>query len=102
MIQLQRNEKKINRVLMKQLMKATPSRGELLIPGDVDQVSLAGTGAVLDDIIDSVQIQKVRLIEIFRQGATFKIIVNTKSESQLAVLPRMLGSNSANCSITIC
>jgi exodeoxyribonuclease V alpha subunit len=63
-------------VLMNKLLAAIPSNAALMIVGDVDQLPSVGPGAVLADIIDSGAVPTVRLIEIFRQAASSRIIVN--------------------------
>lgn len=62
--------------LMNRLLSAIPDHAGLLIVGDVDQLPSVGPGAVLSDIIESGVIPTVRLMEIFRQAAASKIIVN--------------------------
>jgi exodeoxyribonuclease V alpha subunit len=62
--------------LMNKLLAAIPSSAALMIVGDVDQLPSVGPGAVLADIIDSGAVPTVRLIEIFRQAASSRIIVN--------------------------
>lgn len=63
-------------VLMNRLLAAVPDCAALMIVGDVDQLPSVGPGSVLADIIDSGVVPTVRLIEIFRQAATSRIIVN--------------------------
>jgi len=62
--------------LMNRLLSAIPDHAGLLIVGDIDQLPSVGPGAVLSDIIESGVIPTVRLMEIFRQAAASKIIVN--------------------------
>lgn len=62
--------------LMNKLLAAIPSSAALMIVGDVDQLPSVGPGSVLADIIDSGAVPTVRLIEIFRQAASSRIIVN--------------------------
>jgi exodeoxyribonuclease V alpha subunit len=62
--------------LMNKLLSAIPSSAALMIVGDVDQLPSVGPGSVLADIIDSDVVPTVRLIEIFRQAASSRIIVN--------------------------
>jgi len=63
-------------MLMQALMKATPDNSALLIVGDIDQLPSVGPGQVLADIIGSGVVPVVRLIEVFRQAAASRIIVN--------------------------
>ena len=63
-------------VLMNRLLSAIPDHAGLIIVGDIDQLPSVGPGAVLSDIIGSGAVPTVRLVEIFRQAATSKIIVN--------------------------
>lgn len=67
----------IDIVLAEKLMSALPDTAALLLVGDVDQLPSVGPGAVLLDIIESTKIPTARLIEIFRQAASSKIIVNS-------------------------
>ena len=62
--------------LMNKLLAAIPSSAALMIVGDVDQLPSVGPGSVVADIIDSGAVPTVRLIEIFRQAASSRIIVN--------------------------
>ena len=62
--------------LMNKLLAAIPSSAALMIVGDVDQLPSVGPGSVLADIIDSGAVPTVRLLEIFRQAASSRIIVN--------------------------
>src|SRR3972149_2471971 len=62
--------------LMNRLLSAIPDHAGLIIVGDIDQLPSVGPGAVLSDIIGSGAVPTVRLVEIFRQAATSKIIVN--------------------------
>ncbi len=62
--------------LMYALMKALPQEAALLAVGDVDQLPSVGPGQVLSDLIESRAIRVVRLIEVFRQAARSRIIVN--------------------------
>jgi exodeoxyribonuclease V alpha subunit len=53
-----------------------PDHAALILVGDVDQLPSVGPGQVLADIIDSEAVPVVRLIEVFRQAAESRIIVN--------------------------
>ncbi len=66
----------IDTLLMDRLLRALPERGHLLLVGDVDQLPSVGAGVVLGDVIRSGRVPVVRLIEVFRQAATSRIIVN--------------------------
>ena len=63
-------------LLMKALVRALPTRAALLLVGDVDQLPSVGPGQVLADVIGSGAVPVVRLIEVFRQAATSRVIVN--------------------------
>ena len=69
-------------MLMQALMKATPDDAALLIVGDIDQLPSVGPGQVLADIIHSGAVPVVRLIEVFRQAAASRIIVNAHRLNQ--------------------
>jgi exodeoxyribonuclease V alpha subunit len=62
--------------LMRALLRALPDQAALLLVGDVDQLPSVGPGQVLTDIIASGAVPVVRLIEVFRQAAESRIIVN--------------------------
>jgi exodeoxyribonuclease V alpha subunit len=73
-------------LLMNALVKAIPDKAALLIVGDVDQLPSVGPGQVLADMIASGAIPVVRLIEVFRQAAESRIIVNAHRINQ-GVIP---------------
>jgi exodeoxyribonuclease V alpha subunit len=58
------------------IVQAVATGARLIILGDVDQLPSVGPGKVLKDLIDSGVIPVVRLLEIFRQAAESRIIVN--------------------------
>lgn len=62
--------------LMNTLLKAVPSNAAVLFVGDIDQLPSVGPGNVLGDMINSTAIATTRLMEIFRQAQTSKIITN--------------------------
>ena len=62
--------------LMYALMKALPREAALLAVGDVDQLPSVGPGQVLADLIESQAVRVVRLVEVFRQAARSRIVVN--------------------------
>ena len=68
--------------LMRALLRALPDRAALLLVGDVDQLPSVGPGQVLADIIASAAAPVVRLIEIFRQAAESRIVVNAHRINQ--------------------
>ena|ERR1700688_2666190 len=63
-------------LLMHALLKAVPNQSAMLIVGDVDQLPSVRAGQVLADVIGAGAIPVVRLIEVFRQAAKSRIIVN--------------------------
>ncbi len=63
-------------LLMKALVRALPTRAALLLVGGVDQLPSVRPGQVLADVIGSGAVPVVRLIEVFRQAATNRVIVN--------------------------
>src|SRR5271170_2911805 len=69
-------------LLMNALLKAIPDKAALLIVGDVDQLPSVGPGQVLTDVIVSGAVPVVRLIEVFRQAAESRIIVNAHCINQ--------------------
>ncbi len=66
----------IDEQLFKAVMAALPSRAQLLLVGDVDQLPSVGAGSVLGDVINSGAATVIRLTEIFRQAAASKIVVS--------------------------
>ncbi len=62
--------------LMSALLSAVPSHAAVILVGDVDQLPSVGPGRVLGDIIDSGCVPVFRLIEVFRQAAASRIILN--------------------------
>jgi exodeoxyribonuclease V alpha subunit len=62
--------------LMQNLIKAIPSRANLILVGDINQLPSVGPGNVLKDIITSGRIKTVYLTEIFRQARESAIVVN--------------------------
>ena len=64
--------------LMNSLLQAIPGGMKIVIVGDVDQLSSIGAGNVLRDIIDSEQVETIRLTEIYRQGAGSGIVYGAR------------------------
>jgi exodeoxyribonuclease V alpha subunit len=67
---------------MRALLRALRDKAALLLVGDVDQLPSVGPGQVLADIIASEAVPVVRLIEVFRQAAESRIIVNAHRINQ--------------------
>jgi len=63
-------------LLMYALLRALPKTSALIMVGDVDQLPSVGPGNALRDLIESGIVPVVRLIEVFRQAASSKIITN--------------------------
>ena len=63
--------------LMRAVLRALPERAALLLVGDLDQLPSVGPGQVLADVIASGAVPVVRLMEVFRQAAESRIIVNS-------------------------
>jgi exodeoxyribonuclease V alpha subunit len=68
--------------LMRAVLRALPEEAALLFVGDVDQLPSVGPGQVLADIIASHAVPVVRLVEVFRQAAESRIIVNAHRINQ--------------------
>lgn len=62
--------------LFANLLRAVPSRSQLVLVGDVDQLPSVGPGSVLRDVIQSGRASVTVLDQIFRQGAQSLIVVN--------------------------
>ncbi len=69
-------------VLMHHLLAALPASASVVLVGDVDQLPPVGPGNVLRDIIDSEQVEVVRLSTIFRQAEQSAIVVNAHRINQ--------------------
>lgn len=63
-------------VLMYNLLKAVSNNTVVILVGDVDQLPSVGAGNVLQDIINSEQVNVVKLTRIFRQAQGSAIITN--------------------------
>ena len=72
----------IDILLMYNLLKAIPEGMRLIMVGDVDQLPSVGAGNVLRDLIDSGAYPVVRLMKIFRQAQTSRIILNAHRINQ--------------------
>lgn len=59
------------------LLNAIPTNASLLLVGDVDQLPSVGAGNVLKDLIDSGEIETIKLTKIFRQAEKSRIITNS-------------------------
>jgi exodeoxyribonuclease V alpha subunit len=68
--------------LMRAVLRALPDEAALLLVGDVDQLPSVGPGQVLADVIASGAVPMVRLVEVFRQAAESRIIVNAHRINQ--------------------
>jgi exodeoxyribonuclease V alpha subunit len=69
-------------LLFNHLLKAIPNHAAVIFVGDVDQLPSVGSGLVLADMIRSGKISTVRLMEIFRQAASSRIIINAHRINQ--------------------
>ncbi|WHH58754.1 ATP-dependent RecD-like DNA helicase [Petroclostridium sp. X23] len=63
-------------ILMYNLLKAVTDDTVVILVGDVDQLPSVGAGNVLKDIIDSGQVEVIKLTRIFRQALGSAIITN--------------------------
>ena len=66
-------------VLMSHLLRALPTKANLLLVGDMDQLPSVGPGMVLRHLIESQTVPVVRLTEVFRQAADSRIITSAHS-----------------------
>ena len=66
----------IDTVLAFNVLKAVPTRCQLIVVGDVDQLPSVGPGSVLNEIIESGVADVVRLRYIFRQSDRSLIVLN--------------------------
>ena len=78
----------IDILLLNHLLKAIPLPARLILVGDIDQLPSVGPGNVLKDIINSRQVEVVKLTEIFRQARESLIVVNAHRVNS-GVLPRI-------------
>ena len=63
-------------LLMRSLLRATPSGTHLIMVGDADQLPPVGPGNVLGDVIASGVVPVIRLTDIFRQAERGMIVEN--------------------------
>ncbi len=63
-------------MLMDAVLGALPPKAGLLVVGDVDQLPSVGPGQVLADMIESGVLPVASLVEVFRQAAESRIVVN--------------------------
>jgi len=66
----------VDLLLANNLLKAVPNKARLILVGDKDQLPSVGAGNVLRDLLDSGEISKVELTEIFRQAKRSRIVTN--------------------------
>lgn len=66
----------VDMFLMNYLLNCIYQGTKLILVGDTDQLASVGPGCVLKDLINSKQINTVKLDKIFRQAAKSKIILN--------------------------
>ena len=57
-----------------QLFKAVPNQMQVVLVGDKDQLPSVGPGQVFKDLIDSQEIDKIELTEIYRQNDQSSIV----------------------------
>jgi exodeoxyribonuclease V alpha subunit len=72
----------IDTLLMYHLLKAIPSHARVIFIGDIDQLPSVGPGNVLKDLIFSEKISLTKLTQIFRQGASSRIVLNAHRINQ--------------------
>ncbi len=87
----------IDILLLNHLLKAIPLPARLILVGDIDQLPSVGPGNVLKDIINSQQVEVVKLTEIFRQARESLIVVNAHRVNS-GVLPRIKEDEEAGLS----
>jgi exodeoxyribonuclease V alpha subunit len=68
--------------LMSKLLQALPMRAHLILVGDVDQLPSVGPGQVLSDLIASGVLPVARLMQVFRQAATSRIITTAHAVNE--------------------
>lgn len=66
----------IDLVLFYNLLKAVPSKMQVLLVGDPDQLPSVGAGNVLKDLLNVCEIDRIILMQIFRQAEKSMIIRN--------------------------
>jgi exodeoxyribonuclease V alpha subunit len=79
----------IDTVLMYHLLQGVPDRAVLILVGDVYQLPSVGPGQVLADLIGSLRIPVVELIQIFRQAEGSLIVANAHRihQGELPLIP---------------
>ena len=66
----------VDTIVMNYILRAVYLGTKLILVGDVNQLPSVGPGNVLEDIIESENIEVIELNKIFRQAAKSKIITN--------------------------
>jgi exodeoxyribonuclease V alpha subunit len=82
-------------ILMYNLLKAVTDETIVILVGDVDQLPSVGAGNVLKDIIDSGQLNVIRLTRIFRQALGSAIITNAHQINK-GNMPNLKGSRNSD------
>ncbi len=72
----------IDTLLMYHLLKAIPTKARVIFIGDIDQLPSVGPGNVLKDMLQSEKISLTKLTQIFRQGASSRIVTNAHRINQ--------------------
>ena len=67
----------VDNQLFYNLLNAIPTNASVLFVGDVDQLPSVGPGNILKDLIDSGEIETIKLTKIFRQAEQSRIITNS-------------------------
>lgn len=91
----------LDTVLFRDVLRALPPNGILIIVGDVDQLPSVGAGQILSDLINSGSVPVARLTHIFRQGAGSEIATGSRTINKGSI-PKLgkPGSNSDLWGIT--
>lgn len=82
-------------ILMYNLLKAVNDDTVVILVGDVDQLPSVGAGNVLKDIIDSGQVEVIKLTKIFRQAQGSAIITNAHRINR-GVMPVLKGGKNSD------
>ncbi len=64
----------LDALLARDVLRAMPAQGQLVLIGDADQLPSVGPGSILRDMVNSGAVPTYRLTEIFRQAAESDII----------------------------
>ncbi len=85
----------IDTPLMFSLLRGIPDESRVILIGDADQLPSVGPGNILKDLIDSREIDVVKLEKVFRQSAESTIITNAHKINR-GIVPELKTEKNSN------